>query len=391
MPPRHIMAGTLAAVIALWAVPALASGIATPIGSGPTGPVTNLAGLPSPSLPVSPPVPVPTMPPVPAPTLPPVPTPGLPINAPPTPPVPTPSLPPIGLLPTSSPTPPSPTPAAPGNNPGAGTTTGTGGLGQGSGTTGSGTEPPHGITIPFTSLVVASPLDAALLVAVAVLPLLFGIWLLVFGRAWNEARRARDAGVRMALANDLGLSPRELASLSLKGLFKLREQAAFDDLTGVLRRAAGVAAAEHEIVRARRHKSALTVAFLDLDGLKQVNDGRGHAAGDKLLQGLVSGLKRGLRGQDLVLRYGGDEFVCVLPDTVAAGAREKLRQIQSELAPAGIGFSFGIAQLERSDDVVSVLARADSELYEAKSRRGEVRPLRPLPRSGDEGRKRVTA
>ena len=376
------MAGTSAAMIALWAAPALASGIATPIGSGPTGPVTNLAGLPSPSLPVSPPVPVPS--------LPPVPTPSLPVNAPPTPPLPTPSLPPIGLLPTSSPTPPSPTPA-PGANPGAGKTTGTGGQGQGSGTTGSGTEPSHGITIPFTSLVVASPLDAALLVAVAVLPLLFGIWLLVFGRAWNEARRARDAGVRMALANDLGLSPRELASLSTKGLFKLREQAAFDDLTGVLRRAAGVAAAEHEIVRARRHKSALTVAFLDLDGLKQVNDGRGHAAGDKLLQGLVSGLKRGLRGQDLVLRYGGDEFVCVLPDTVAEGAREKLRQIQSELAPAGIGFSFGIAQLERSDDVVSVLARADSELYEAKSRRGEVRPLRPLPRSGDEGRKRVTA
>jgi diguanylate cyclase (GGDEF)-like protein len=369
-------------VIALWAVPALASGIATPVGSSPAAPVPNLAGLPSPNLPVTPPVPIPS--------LPPVPTPSLPINAPPTPPVPTPSVPPIGLLPTSSPTPPSPTPA-PGTNPGAGKTTSTGGQGLGSGNTGSGTEPPHGITIPFTSLVVTSPLDAALLVAVAVLPLLFGIWLLVFGRAWNEARRARDAGIRMALANDLGLSPRELASLSTKGLFKLREQAAFDDLTGVLRRAAGVAAAEHEIVRARRHKSPLTVAFLDLDGLKQINDGRGHAAGDKLLQGLVSGLKRGLRGQDLVLRYGGDEFVCVLPDTVGAGGREKLRQIQAELAPAGIGFSFGIAQLERSDDVVSVLARADSELYEAKSRRGEVRPLRPLPRPGDEDRKRVTA
>jgi diguanylate cyclase (GGDEF)-like protein len=260
------------------------------------------------------------------------------------------------------------------------------------GTTGAGGGgPKHGVTIPFTNIAFSSPLDAALLVSVAVLPLLLGIWLLVFGRTWNEARKSRDASIRMALANDLGLSPRELASLSTTGLFKLREQAAFDDLTGVLRRAAGVAAAEHEIVRAQRHKSPLTFAFLDLDGLKQINDSRGHAAGDQLIKGLVSGLKAGLRGQDRVLRYGGDEFVCILPDTVAEGAREKLRQIQSELAQAGIGFSFGIAQLGRSDDVVSVLARADSELYDAKSRRSGVRALRPEMRPGDEGRKRATA
>jgi len=61
-----------------------------------------------------------------------------------------------------------------------------------------------------------------------------GIWLLLFGRTWNEGRRARDASVRLALAADLGLSPREVASLTTKGLFKLREQAAFDDLTGVM-------------------------------------------------------------------------------------------------------------------------------------------------------------
>jgi diguanylate cyclase (GGDEF)-like protein len=248
------------------------------------------------------------------------------------------------------------------------------------------------VTIPFTSIAISSPLDAALAVSLAALPLLVGIWLLLFGRAWNEARMARDAGIRMALANDLGLRPRELASLSTKALFKLREQAAFDDLTGVLRRAAGVAAAEHEIARARRHKSPLTVAFLDVDGLKQTNDSRGHSAGDKLLRGLASGLKGGLRGQDIVMRYGGDEFVCVLPDTEAAGAREKLRQIQAELAPAGIKFSVGLVQLERADDVVSVLGRADSSLYETKARRREMRSLRPGDaQSGDDGRQRVPA
>jgi diguanylate cyclase (GGDEF)-like protein len=212
-------------------------------------------------------------------------------------------------------------------------------------------------------------LDVALAVALGVLPLLFGIWLLLFGRTWNQARHRRDAGIRLALANDLGLRPRELASLTTKALFKLREQAAFDDLTGVMRRAAGIAAADREIARARRQKTPLTIAFIDVDGLKVTNDRRGHSAGDQLLRGLASGLRSGLRGQDLVVRYGGDEFVCVLPDTTAEAARTKLHQIRGELERVGIRFSIGLVQLERSDDVVSLLGRADSELYQAKAGR----------------------
>jgi diguanylate cyclase (GGDEF)-like protein len=229
--------------------------------------------------------------------------------------------------------------------------------------------------------VLSSPLDVALAITLAVLPLLAGIWLLLFGRTWNEARRARDVGTRMALATDLGLSPREFRSMTTKGLFKLREQAAFDDLTGVLRRAAGISAADREVARARRQKTPLSVAFIDLDGLKQINDGRGHVAGDELLKGLASALRGGLRGQDLVLRYGGDEFVCVLPDANAEAATAKLQQIQKELAKAGVGFSFGIAQFERNDDVVSLLGRADAELYKAKAR------PRVVARPEDKGRR----
>jgi diguanylate cyclase (GGDEF)-like protein len=228
---------------------------------------------------------------------------------------------------------------------------------------------------------VASPLDVALLAAIALLPLLGGIWVLVFGRTWSEARRAREGQIRLAIANELGLRPRELVSLSTEGLFKIREEAAFDELTGVLRRAAGMSALDREIARARRQKSHLSVVFVDVDGLKRANDQRGHKAGDELLKGLSSSLQSGLRGQDLVARYGGDEFICVLPDTSADGARAKLGSIQAEAGHKGIGFSMGVAELQPADDLVTLLARADQEMYAAKGRRGEIRHLRVEPGS----------
>ncbi len=322
--------------------------------------------------PVSPP-PLPVTPPaVPSPSLPPLPTPTLPVSL-----TPSPSVPPVGATPGASPT--------PSSAPGGGLSQGTNGNGSSSG------GPFRGVTLPFTTIVLGSPLDVALAVSLAVLPLTLGIWLLLFGRTWNEARRAKDARIRLALANDLGLSPRELSSLTTKGLFKLREKAAFDDLTGVLRRAAGIAAMEREIARARRHKSPLTVAFIDVDGLKEANDSRGHKVGDELLRGLASALKSGLRGQDLVLRYGGDEFVCALPDTPMEAGGEKLRQIQVEAARTEIRFSVGLAQLERSDDVVSLLGRADRELYDVKARRSGIHELSPEDRHDENGKRRVPA
>ncbi len=362
-----VMSGAMAAGATVLALEAIDGSAATGAGR------PSVAGLsvPSPSA-----LPSVSLPPVPSPkaTLPPLVTPSAPsvslpvASSPPVPsiPLPSPTLPP--LIPTPSPpviSPPStsPSPSPLGANPSsgrAGTTSG-GGPAGGQG--------PHGIfTIPLTTLVLRTPLDVALVVALAVLPLLGGLWLLVFGRTWSEVRQAGDARLRLMLAGELGIEPRELTSLSIKSLYKLREEAAFDELTGVMRRAAGMSALEREIARARRQKSALTIGFLDVDGLKAANDTRGHKAGDDLLKGMANALKGGLRGQDLVLRYGGDEFVCVLPDTASDAARTKLNSVQADAAKTGIGFSVGVAQLERDDDVVSLLGRADRDLYTAKAR-----------------------
>jgi len=334
-------------------------------------PAALISPLPSPSLPVT--LPSPSLPPVNPPTVG-LPTPrdtppALPSVTPPSLPslpvtvgTPTPSVPAVLPTPSSSPTP----------GGGAGSTGG----GTDHGAPGGGSGPGGGFTIPLTGIVIRSPIDVALLGAVAVLPLLFGVWLLLFGRTLAEARRSRDAQVRLVLAHDLGLSPRELTSVSTKALFKLREEAAFDDLTGVMRRAAGISALDREVARARRQKRPLSVAFVDVDGLKEANDKRGHKAGDELLRKLAAILHSSLRAQDLVLRYGGDEFVCVLPDTVADAARAKMSWIATEAEGAGISFSSGVSQLERSDDVVSLLGRADTEMYAVKSRGGKIRDIR---------------
>src|SRR5207253_4498398 len=88
----------------------------------------------------------------------------------------------------------------------------------------SGGSPPGGIPIPFTAIYVSSPLDIALLAALATLPLLFGIWLLLFGRTLREARRARDAQVRLMLAAELGLRPRDLEAVPARPVLHAREE-----------------------------------------------------------------------------------------------------------------------------------------------------------------------
>ena len=209
--------------------------------------------------------------------------------------------------------------------------------------------------------------------ALALLPLLIGIWLWALARGSVAAWRVRNSRTRELLAQQLGIPVGDLVSLRDSGLLRLRDQVAIDELTGVACRAAGMAALERELSSARREQAALSVAFIDVDGLKATNDSLGHEAGDHLLQGVARILSGRLRGHDIVFRFGGDEFVCVLAATAGRDADAICQDLRARAGRAGMSFSYGIAEVRDGETSDELLARADSRLYEDKRARSAQR------------------
>jgi diguanylate cyclase (GGDEF)-like protein len=221
------------------------------------------------------------------------------------------------------------------------------------------------------TLIVSQPtIPVALAASLGSLPLLLVIWVVALVRLLTAARRERAGRGHLALAAELGIAPVRLAGLNAQELTVLQDKVAFDELTGVMRRAGGLATLDREIARARRQGMALSVAFVDVDGLKKVNDTLGHAAGDRLLRNVVEVLSGRLRADDAIFRYGGDEFCCVLPN---ANLEAAVRIVEDALLAAlarGATFSFGVAQLQNGEDRTRLLARADTELYKGRAQRG---------------------
>lgn len=157
---------------------------------------------------------------------------------------------------------------------------------------------------------------------------------------------------------------------------ELLRLAATDPLTGAFNRREFLALTERESLRARRYNRPLSVLMLDLDHFKKLNDNYGHAAGDKTLQRFTAVCCNALRNVDIFGRWGGEEFVALLPETDAEGAgviAERLRQLVEDIEIDSHGQKFkittsiGVADYHDNETTIDgPLSRADAALYEAK-------------------------
>jgi diguanylate cyclase (GGDEF)-like protein len=144
-----------------------------------------------------------------------------------------------------------------------------------------------------------------------------------------------------------------------------REDAAIDDLTGAYLRRAGFLELKRDMERATRNEEPLVLAFIDVDGLKAVNDSAGHAAGDRVLLEVADALRARTRSHDLLIRYGGDEFVCVVAGMSKTEASARFAGVNASLAtaPGRRSVTVGLAEMRRSDSPRDLVARADAALY----------------------------
>ena len=153
-----------------------------------------------------------------------------------------------------------------------------------------------------------------------------------------------------------------------------RDLARTDTLTGVANTRSFKELAEAELERARRYGRTFTLASLDLDHFKSVNDTLGHAAGDRLIHDAGQAIRRRLRRVDIVARIGGDEFVVLLPETDAAAAAVALEHIRGALQSVADGYgpevtaSFGaVTFVSPPASVEQMLQLADVAMYQAKN------------------------
>jgi diguanylate cyclase (GGDEF)-like protein len=190
-------------------------------------------------------------------------------------------------------------------------------------------------------------------------------------RAGARRDRKKGASDRTQASDDrkAAQGDREAASADRVRSAGERAASSIDELTGTYRRDAGAAELEREIARAKRTKTPFTVAFVDVDGLKKRNDSAGHAAGDRLLSATVDTIRNHFRPYDLIIRYGGDEFVCALFDMDATEAAERFVLVGADLKKQEASVTVGFASLAADDDLEGLLARADSAMYEERRRR----------------------
>jgi diguanylate cyclase len=158
---------------------------------------------------------------------------------------------------------------------------------------------------------------------------------------------------------------------------RIEELAELDELTGSFNRRCIMRMLDDEIARAHRSKTPCSIALIDLDWFKRINDAYGHPTGDEVLRAFAITMFANIRSIDRFGRYGGEEFLLVLPDTPADGAAhilDRLRAIIADLDWSAfspgmqVTISAGVATLNPNETQDTFLARADNALYAAKAR-----------------------
>ncbi|MEM7203360.1 MAG: diguanylate cyclase [Planctomycetota bacterium] len=197
---------------------------------------------------------------------------------------------------------------------------------------------------------------------------------LVMDRALSGSpiRLSQDRAGAQALAGTASILTENL--LLKKQRARAQKFSLTDPLTRLYNRSVGISSLGQEIARANRSGDPFTVLMLDMDDFKRLNDTRGHLAGDQALRATADVLRKTLRKSDIVCRYGGEEFLVVLPATSVEEASISATRIFTAVEQAGdalslpLTISVGLALVRADDDVESVLSRADRALYASKLR-----------------------
>ena len=192
---------------------------------------------------------------------------------------------------------------------------------------------------------------------------------------FTQTRRAAEAGDVIERMTHR-LKDLELQATHLREDLEVQHaRVLLDPLTGILNRAGYTEMVTKHYARWKRYGGALSLAVIDLDLFKEINDSYGHAAGDKVLATVASKLKEMIRESDVLCRYGGEEFVLLLPETSTSDGRTMLEKLRSHIAdcpfrykdtPVRVTMSGGVAQFQGSDTIEAVFERADGAMYVAK-------------------------
>jgi two-component system cell cycle response regulator len=185
-----------------------------------------------------------------------------------------------------------------------------------------------------------------------------------FQQAVEQDARAAEDRHNAAQDREQAACERLHALVDRELLADALDRAAYDALTGARARAAGLTELDNELDRCRRTGSTLAVAYVDVIGLKALNDSEGHGAGDALLKRVVTLIDDHLRSYDLIIRVGGDEFVCAMSGTTLLDARRRFARVADALAATpGVGaIRTGLASLTGAESAMQLIGRADAEL-----------------------------